>query len=273
MKLNNFSINRFFCGVRGICDLTSKGNRSEIDAGGVIDKIKYVENIPVASGLRKAGKPPVSTDLSENIKQNGNDSPGVDSKDHKFLRGIRSWFSEAKTAKHSVKINEHTVSDRARGIINKLAEKNNNVALLSFKKSAHSVIVIHHGNDRFSIYSVYGNDKEGRFIKNDRDGIAFEIFNEMKHWGDMLQDESIVYLHDLNVEKMEDHINSSGEHKFNILSHNCSRFVAKALLAGFNNDNNIKFAHDRKWQMPANTLELAKEIALKSAQNKDKQAN
>lgn len=273
MKLNNFAINRFFCRGSGIYDLTSKVNRSETGVSGFIAKIKRVENTPVDSVFLKAGKPSAFTNLSENIKQNGNDFSVGNVKSHKHFRGVRCWLSGVKTAKHTVKIDEHTVSNRVGGIIDKLTEKNNNVALLNFKKSAHSVIIMHHGNDVFSMYSVYRNNKEERCIKKDRGGIANHIYSEMMRWHDMLQDESIVYLHDLNLENIDRHINSFGNHKFNLLSHNCSRFVAKALLAGFNNDNNIKFAHDRKWQMPANTLELAKEIALESARSKYKEAN
>lgn len=265
-----FNIKSFFCTSSSRYDFTSERNRSKTDGDGVIGKIIRVENTLITSAFGKANNPSTFTSLSENIKQNGNDLPDGKLKSHKFLRGIRCWLSECKTEKHAVKFNNQTVSERGRGIVNKLAEKNDNVALLSFRKSAHSAIVMHHGNDMFSMYSVYGNNKKKHCIKKNRDEITNDIINEMKIWNDMLQDESIVYLHDLNVKNMESHINSFWDHKFNVLSHNCSRFVAKALLAGFNNDNNVKFTHDRKWQMPANTLELAKEIALISAQNKDK---
>ncbi|HCR3980866.1 TPA: hypothetical protein OOF39_000272 [Kluyvera ascorbata] len=258
MKLNNSGINLFFHRSRGAYNLVQKGNKSEINSDSFIGKIKIVENTPVEPVFPGARKPSTFSNSFENVKP------------HKLFRGIRCWFAEFKTGKHAVNIDEDIIYNRVNRIINKLTEKNNNVALLSFDKSAHSAIVIHHSDGMFSMYNVSGEDNEVRYIKNGRYGLASNILNEMANWNDMLQDENVIFLPNLNVENIENHIKNFGDHKFNVLTHNCSKFAAKALLAGFDNDNNHKFAHDRKWQMPANTLELAKEIAFKSAQKKDK---
>lgn len=273
MKLKNLGINRFFCMGRGSYDLAPKGNKNEINSGGFIGKIKIVKNTPVDSAFPGTSKHSTFASSLENIKKNSNDVSSGNVKPHKFFRGIRCWLTEVKTGKHTVNIDKNIVSNRIDGIINKLIEKDNNVALLSFKKSAHSAIVIHHSDGVFSMYNVSGRDNEMRYLENDRRGLANDISNKMRGWNDMLQDESVVFLPNLNVENIDNHIKNSGDHKFNLLTHNCSKFVAKALLAGFDNDNNHKFAHNRKWQMPANTLELAKEIAFKSAQNKNKYPN
>ncbi len=269
MKLNNLGISRFFCKGRGTYDLTAKGTKNEINSGGYIGKVKIVENTPVDLAFPQARKSSTLSSSLEYIKQNSSDVSSGNAKPHKLFRGIRCWLAEVKTGSHTVNIDENIVFNRIDGIINKLSEKDNNVALLSFNKSAHSAIVIHHSDGMFSMYNVTGEDNETRYIENERNGFTNDILNEMANWNDMLQDESVVFLPNLNVKNIEDHIKNSGDHKFNVLTHNCSKFVAKALLAGFDNDNNHKFAHDRKWQMPANTLELAKEIAFKSAQKKD----
>lgn len=191
-------------------------------------------------------------------------------KSHKNFRGIRCWVSAARNGKYLTNDSAKPYTDYVDSIMSVLTKKDNNIALLSYGKSVHNAIVIHHGNNKFSFISMYSdkNSNNGHEYIGEasQDEVKQAIANEMKINKDGLQEENLVYLHNLNVEKVNNYIvNNKDNYKFNIISNNCSRFAANALLAGVDS-HSATFEHDRIWQMPANTLELAKEIAVRTEQ-------
>ncbi|WP_145520921.1 hypothetical protein [Yersinia mollaretii] len=220
-------------------------------------------------GTKNSNDSSVSGMINGNSDIN-NGSFHYEPKSHKNLRGIRCWVSAATNGKHLTNDSAKPYTDYVDSIMSTLTNKDNNIALLSFGKSVHSVIVINHGNNKFSFISMYrdknSNNGHEYIGEASQDEVKQAIANEMKINKDGLQKESLVYLHNLNVDKVNNYIvNNKDNYKFNIISNNCSRFSANALLAGVDSHSGT-FEHDRIWQMPANTLELAKEIAVRTGQ-------
>lgn len=181
-------------------------------------------------------------------------------KKHKIFRGIRSYISSLRSAD----INKPRVitNQRASRIVEKLSLSGKNVALLSFHKSIHNAVVILTPGKGYSYVSAYASGV--CFLDNvDKNSIIDEIADDEQNLMAELKVADAVYIGGLNTIKMIHYIWDRGFiNKFNYLSNNCARFAADVLLAGCN-IKPAKFQHNRPtWQMPANTIELAKEIDL-----------
>ncbi|CNH59968.1 Uncharacterised protein [Yersinia massiliensis] len=232
---------------------------------------KYHSMLMKLDGVAKEN----SNDLSAFGGGNGkndinNGSFHYEPKSHKNFRGIRCWLSAVKNQKHYTNDVENSYTNYAKNIMNTLAKKDNSIVLLSFGKSEHSTIAIHHGNNKFSYISMHydkvSNNYHKFVDKVSQDLVTQFVANDMTNCKDGLQDNNLVYLHNLNVEKVNNYIlKNKDSFKFNLISNNCSRFSANALLAGVEGKSS-QFQHNRKCQMPANTLELAKEIAAYTGQ-------
>ncbi|WP_145498807.1 hypothetical protein [Yersinia bercovieri] len=232
---------------------------------------KYHSMLMKLDGVAKEN----SNDLSAFGGENGrndinNGSFHYEPKSHKNFRGIRCWLSAVKNPKHYTSDVENSYTHYAKNIMNTLAKKDNSVVLLSFGKAEHNAIAIHHGNNKFSYISMHHDKISNNYHKFNgkvsQELVTQFVADEMTKCKDGLQENNLVYLHNLNVEKVDDYILKNKDNfKFNIISSNCSRFSANALLAGVEG-NSSQFQHNRKWQMPANTLELAKEIAAYTGQ-------
>jgi hypothetical protein len=179
-------------------------------------------------------------------------------KKHKFLRGLRCFASSFVFNKHSSKPG---VNSRGRigAIINTLSPFGQNVAVLSFFKSRHNTIVYCDKLGYFGFVSAYSDRVYYSFYLH-KDTVIEELLEEAVNWQDDLHDSSVAYISSMNTNKMKCHIEMNAPiNRFNILTNNCSRFAANVLLAGCNASKE-RFNHNRPWQMPANTLELAREI-------------
>ncbi|MFQ6251744.1 hypothetical protein ACLMPM_25635 [Yersinia enterocolitica] len=180
-------------------------------------------------------------------------------KKHKFMRGLRCFASSIIHSKHTIKPGEQSYL-RVENILSKLSVFKHNVCLLSFSKARHSALIMFNSDNSYSYFSAYGNGPcfyEGveKFV------VSEVIISEITQWGDELHQDNVVYIKGLDIRNMMDTIYDKREnYKFNVLSNNCSRFAADVLLAGCY-ESTEKFRHYRRWQMPANTLELAREIA------------
>lgn len=181
-------------------------------------------------------------------------------KRHKIFRGIRSYISSLRSAD----INKPRVitNQRASRIVEKLSRSGKNVALLSFHKSIHNAVVILTPDKKYSYVSAYANSI--CFLDRvDKNSVIDEIADDEQNLMAELRGADVVYIGGLNTIKMVYDIRGRELiNKFNYLSNNCARFAADVLLAGCN-IKPAKFKHNRPtWQMPANTIELAKEIDL-----------
>ncbi|MFA3780171.1 hypothetical protein [Yersinia sp. 1652 StPb PI] len=183
-------------------------------------------------------------------------------KKHKFMRGLRCYASAIIHSKHTIKPGEREQSYlRVENILSKLSVFNNNVCLLSFRKAGHSALIMLHRDNSYSYFSAYGGGQPLFHEHVKTFDLVEVIISEIMHWGDELHQDSVVYIKGLDIRNMMDTIEDKIEnYKFNVLSNNCSRFAADVLLAGCD-ERPEKFLHNRRWQMPANTLELAREIA------------
>jgi len=181
-------------------------------------------------------------------------------KKHKVLRGLRCYASSFFSHRHSSKLSINS-QVRIETIINTLSPLGQNVALLSFFKSRHNAIVYCDKYHHFGFVSAY-SDRVSYCFNLHRNTIIDRLMVEVVKWQDDLHDSSVAYISNMNANKMKCHIEMNAPiNKFNILTNNCSRFAANVLLAGCNARQG-RFTHNRPWQMPANTLELAKEINL-----------
>lgn len=181
----------------------------------------------------------------------------VNIKKQKCFRGIRCWFSAQIKNRHSSIVNS-TSADR---IVNRLCEGNHRVALISFGKSKHSAVVIRYPDGQFIYVSMYGNHPLYR-NKVTRERVREVINWDMHQWKDGVDENNLVLFSEsaLDIEKIAKHILSNiFAFRFNPITNNCSRFAADVLIAGYNGSRE-KLKHDRRFQMPANTLQLAKEI-------------
>lgn len=181
-----------------------------------------------------------------------------DVKKHKLFRGMRCYMSSLITSKNRIKP-DADVKLRCYNVVNRLLPNEKNVALLSFKKSEHNAIIINSSNNRFNYVSAYNN--EVAFIEFlDKNEMIELLVDEVFSWGDQLKDENIVYIKGLDTNKMREYIHSSRPNfQYKLFNNNCARYAADVLLAGCAITPD-RFIHNRIWQMPANTLELAKEI-------------
>lgn len=227
---------------------------------------------PVAALPEHVSRPPVNENVEHVFQQHfraaKNSQETIDTtcftkhlkvKKHKLFRGIRCWLSYQFCDRHSVK--EGNPIEKAKGIMKHMQDNPNSAAVVSLGKSGHNLMIINHGSNFYSIssteYVVFGA-KEKDFAK-----IEKTLADTLSAWGDNVSEDNIVYLRGLNTDKMWNHIcknHLKEKIKYNCLSYNCSRHIADLMLAGFDDDDKNKLQHNRPWQMPANTLELAKEL-------------
>ncbi|MBV4366743.1 hypothetical protein [Erwinia phyllosphaerae] len=180
-----------------------------------------------------------------------------DIKKHKALRGLRCYVSSYFHHKHRIHPDSNTC-ERITEVINKMSSSGKNVALLSYCKARHSAIIFCE-RDTWSIVSAYG---DGVVYYGDlcHEQLVDIIYRESTGWKDTIKMSNVVYIGGLNIISMEQYINEfASVNKFKIFTNNCSRFAANVLIAGSGQQKGF-FTHDRPCQMPANTLELAKEI-------------
>ncbi|MDE1330438.1 hypothetical protein [Vibrio aestuarianus] len=200
--------------------------------------------------------------MARKVRKIANTSVNI--KKHKCFRGIRCWFSAQIKNRHS-SIVTSTSADR---IIDRLCEGNHRVALISFGKSKHSAVVIRYTDDQFIYASMYGNLPRYR-NKVNREWVRKVINLDMDQWKDGVDDNNLVLFSEpaLDIEKIAKHISSNiYKYRFNPITKNCSRFAADALIAGYKGSRE-KLKHDRPFLMPANALQLAKEIEANQSPN------
>lgn len=194
------------------------------------------------------------------MKRNSYTLTPENQKKHKVLRGLRCYASSFFSHRHSNKPGANSRS-RIETIINTLSPLGKNVALLSYHKSRHNSIVYCDKYNHFGFVSATG-DRVYYCFNLHRNTVIDTLLDETEKWQDELHDSSIIYIANMNAMKMKCYIERNAPvNRFNILTNNCSRFAANVLLAG-SNTSPARFNHNRPWQMPANTLELAREINL-----------
>lgn len=181
-------------------------------------------------------------------------------KKHKLMRGLRCFASSIIHSKHVIKPGNQS-SLRVENILSKLSVFDHNVCLLSFRKSGHSALIMLNRDNSYSYFSAYSGGEPCYYNGVNKSNCSEVIISEITLWGDELHQDNVVYIKGLDIDNMMDTIyDKRKNYKFNVLSNNCSRFAADVLLAGCY-ESPEKFRHNRRWQMPANTLELAREIA------------
>lgn len=180
-------------------------------------------------------------------------------KKHKFLRGIRCYASSLIFSKHTTKPDEY-IELPVNQMLMRLSPYGSNVCLLSFHKARHSALIICTAFNSYAYLSVYSSRVTFEECLSEEEASDIITF-EAQHWGDVPNNENMVYIGKLDTREMINTIYSMmGTYHYSLLSSNCSRFAADVLLAGCKGKTG-RFQHDRPWQMPANTLELAREIA------------
>ncbi|EQA1624845.1 hypothetical protein V5K00_RS22325 [Enterobacter asburiae] len=182
---------------------------------------------------------------------------GSSLKSHKVFRGLRCYVSSFIFSKHTTKPSLG-IEARVGNILSNLSPFGKSACIFSFHKSMHSSILLVNSTNLFTYASAYGSEVVfcEFFSKQD---IIKVIRDEMELWGDELNENNLVYISGLDRLKMMGKLrNLSETFEYRLMSNNCSRFVADVLISGCT--RGAKFKHDRPWQMPANTLELAKEI-------------
>ena len=183
---------------------------------------------------------------------------GSNVKSHKVFRGLRCYVSSFIFSKHTTKPTLN-IEARISEILNNMSSLGKSVCVFSFNKSMHSSILIANSTSLFTYASAYGNNEVVFRESASRDEIIYIIRDEMEEWGDELSENNVAYISGLDRLKMMDKLRYLSERfEFSLMSNNCSRFVADVLISGCTQGKSFK--HNRPWQMPANTLELAKEI-------------
>lgn len=155
----------------------------------------------------------------------------------------------------------NSVKKRANNL-RKLCNKPGDAVLLTFGGGRHSAMLVYDKERNKPVYlSFYGD-------------IAFEdhsnwgLSTEILHFKDMLYEDNIIKLEGMDNDAMLSKWRTSlVNEKYYLLTKNCSAITKKLLLAGSQPVvGDIHSPHDRIWQMPSNTKELAKDLRVKLQQ-------
>lgn len=190
------------------------------------------------------------------------------SRPHTLFCGVKAWYMGIQhlrvNAYKALYSSCHEIQSTP-SKIEGLKSSQNSLALITYS-NVHSALVLKGEDDTYTFISIYKN--KSIYMEN----INFErlstlISDEETSFNYKLTDEDVVCIHNLDLSNSLSSIKCAIENnKYHFLTHNCSKFTSNILTSFI--DNRIKFTHDRIFQMPLNTKELAKEINF-HIENKD----
>ncbi len=209
--------------------------------------------------------PPRPAHLTRSVSEGQIDQLGVQKrkKPRKLpLAGIVNWAKGVKD-KHAVLtgIEKPEIRhQRAQDLMNRCTKPGDTV-VLTFRGSHHSAMLVYDDILQKPVYLSFG---AGESYK-ERGGGINELAYDIYAFKDMLAEKNIVKLEGMDNKAILKKWRESIKGKtLNLLTRNCSAIIKKMILTGSEQIlGKTKLEHDRHWQMPSNTLNLALEIKSK----------
>ncbi|WP_419534375.1 hypothetical protein [Endozoicomonas sp.] len=208
--------------------------------------------------------PPRPAHLTRSVSEGQIDQLGVQRKKPRKLplAGIVNWARGAKD-KHAVLtgIEKPEIRhQRAQDLMNRCTKPGDTV-VLTFRGSRHSAMLVYDDILQKPVYLSFGAEESYK----ERGGGINELAYDIYAFEDMLAEKNIVKLEGMDNKAILKKWRESIKGKtFNVLTRNCSAIIKKMILTGSEQIlGKTKLEHDRHWQMPSNTLNLALEIKSK----------
>ncbi|MFK0571795.1 hypothetical protein [Endozoicomonas sp.] len=209
--------------------------------------------------------PPKPAKLTKSASSEGQlDQLDVKSKQPRKLplAGLVNWAKGAKD-KHAEMTGLESAEARTERVQNLMdrCNKPGDAIVLTFRGGRHSAILVYDDVLKKSVYLSFGAEKSYK----ERGGGSQELEHDIYGFQDMMAEKNMVKLEGMDNQAILKKWRGSVKNKsFNVLTRNCSSIIKKLVLAGSENAlGKGKLEHDRHWQMPSNTLNLALEIKNK----------
>ena len=208
---------------------------------------------------------------------------------HTPLKGIRKWFASrvsflCKTNPHRIarektgywsngyinKADAHTLEQHADWLI-ELVPEHGDALILSFGRALHSAMLLNN-NGTMKYFSLYGDgawegtgkDTCRKYIAEDMDTFNDTLFTRGGNNNSPCQISSTGKdnFQKIKIKNVDGAIQAWERNctQYHTFKHNCSFIIKEMIKHGL--DENKTFKYDRRWQMPYNTLCLAREVAM-----------